>query len=785
MFDAKQDRKISARAEVVRPKVPQLYPHMPYVLEVDDFTVRTRDNALMMSLEIKGKDGFTSADRDLVDLRRDFASILDGLDERFSFYVHRMMKPATLGLERIYGDSFEADLDARWNEHLRAQSLRDFVVVLTVVRNLQAPLKIPFFGRKAKQIFDGDTQERHAELREVVSILETSLPVGTQRLKVSDGSLIGFYSSLNSGVLRPEYRGQISLIAEDVSNVGLRFKGNVISLDEGLDRPRFAAVLSVKNYPTVTEPGMLDALDTGMDTLITHSYTPIARQRIADLAKLRIQQMRSAGDAAGSIEAQLKDTYDDVESGRLGFGEHQFTITVFADTPEALEARVSQVRGVAEHAKIRLTRLASTMEATFFANHPGNRDYQAWETIVSSITFADLCSLHMTDSGTPRDRLPWKTPITVFQSVTGAAHRFSFHDAGDPKAEPTIGHTLILGPSNSGKTATLAFLAAQARRTRARMVFFDKDQGLRMAVAALRGRYAEIKAGVPTGLNPLVTENGPRGAAWLMDWLASLVERDHDKLNPHQADRLKHAVRQNGQAADHLRTFEHFATLIGDARDDRALATRIAEWGPNGRYNWVFGQADKPVVDFEGLDVLGIDLTEILSLPTERSALLSYIFRRLELMFEARQPMMLVIDEASTVFDDDFFARWLPKWLVTVRKMNVVVVLLTQFPSQIRNSKSRSILEGLPTQLLFPNRRAQPSDYEGFALSDNEIDFLLAGRNGPRQALLRSHHGQTLLDVDLSSLGPLLTALGGGEAGRQAFGSDFETTPFFWRKNDA
>ncbi|WP_299912910.1 zonular occludens toxin domain-containing protein [uncultured Paracoccus sp.] len=785
MFDASQDRKRAARAAAVRPKVPQLYPHMPYVLEIDDFTVRSRENALMMSLEIKGKDGFTSADRDLEDLRRGFASILDGLDDRFSFYVHRMMKPATLGLTPIYGDSFAADLDSRWTGHLAEAALRDFVVVLTVVRNLQAPLKLPFFNRKAKQIFDGDTSERHAELREVVSILETSLPVGTRRLRISDGSLLGFYSSINSGVLRPEYRGDITLIAEDVSTVGLRFKGSVIALDEGLDQPRFAAVLAVRNYPTMTEPGMLDALDTGMDTLITHSYTPIARQKISDLAKRRIDQMRAADDAASSIEGQLQQTYDDVESGRLGFGEHQFTITVFADSPEALEARVSQVRGVAEQARIRLTRLASTMEATFFANHPGNRDYQAWETIVSSITFADLCSLHMTDSGTPADQLPWKTPITVFQSVTGAAHRFSFHDAGDPKAEPTIGHTLILGPSNSGKTATLAFLAAQARRTGARLVFFDKDQGLRMAVAALGGRYAEIKAGEPTGLNPLATEHGPRGEAWLMDWLATLVERGHDVLSPHQADSLKHAVRQNGQAAQGLRTFEHFITLIGDARDDRALATRIAEWGPEGRYNWVFGKADKPVVDFDGLDVLGIDLTEILSLPTERSALLSYIFRRLELMFEARQPMLLVIDEASTVFDDEFFARWLPKWLVTVRKMNVVVVLLTQFPSQIRNSASRTILEGLPTQILFPNRRAQPSDYEGFALSGNELDFLLAGRNGPRQALLRGHNGQTLLDVDLSSLGPLLTALGGGEAGRQAFGPDFETTPFFWRNNDA
>ena len=55
---------------------------------------------------------------------------------------------------------------------------------------------LPFFNRKAKKIFDGDTSERHAELREVVSILETSLPVGTRRLRISDGSLLGEWGKL-------------------------------------------------------------------------------------------------------------------------------------------------------------------------------------------------------------------------------------------------------------------------------------------------------------------------------------------------------------------------------------------------------------------------------------------------------------------------------------------------------------------------------------------------------------------------------------------------------------
>ena len=50
---------------------------------------------------------------------------------------------------------------------------------------------------------------------------------------------------------------------------------------------------------------------------------------------------------------------------------------------------------------------------------------------------------------------------------------------------------------------------------------------------------------------------------------------------------------------------------------------------------------------------------------------------------------------------------------MTARKKNVVVVMMTQFPSQIRGSKARSILEALPNQLLFPNGEAASSDGSG------------------------------------------------------------------------
>lgn len=785
MFEAPlKEAPLIGRAKRARPADPHLYGHMPYVLEVRDDVVRTRENALMLSMEVAGIDGFTSSEADIDALRQQFASVLDGLDERFTIYIHRMMRTAEFGLRPIYGESFAADVDRRWQEHLAGQDLKEFVVVLSIVRSLQAPLKVPFFAKAAKKLFDGDTTERMAELIEVAAILEGSLGVRMRRLKISDGSLIGFYSALNTGVLRSEYRGSKTLIAEDVASVGMRFQGSTAEIEEGLDSPRFAAVLVVKAYPQLTWAGMLDALDSSADTVICHSYTPIAMAKISERAKLRIQQMRGAGDLAATVEAQLFEAADAVESGRLGYGDHQFSISVFAESLAELDDRVSRIRGAAEQAKVRLIRASHSMEASFFATHPGNMDYRCWSMTVSSMNFADMASLHMSDAGERAASLPWRTPITVLKTTSGAAHRFSFHAPGDPEAEPTLAHTLVLGPSYSGKTTTVGFLVAQAQRAGIRTIFFDKDRGLHSTVAALGGRYASIRAGQPTGLNPLATEAGERGEAWLVDWLASLLERNGPTLTPLQSESLKSAVRQNQMAGADLRCFRHFQALIGDIGDGRDLARRLAEWGPEGRYAWAFGEADHPIIDLNAASILGIDMTEILDLPTERTAVLSYLFRRLEMMFEDRVPTMVVIDEASTVLDDSYFAGRIPKWLATVRKLNVAMVLMTQFPSQIRNSRAKSILEGLPNRLIFPNNRATEEDYDGYGLTEGQMSFILSTSKSKRRALWNGPTGSTVLNVDLSPLGSMLTALGGGEAATRAFGENFENKPFFWRFND-
>jgi len=160
---------------------------------------------------------------------------------------------------------------------------------------------------------------------------------------------------------------------------------------------------------------------------------------------------------------------------------------------------------------------------------------------------------------------------------------------------------------------------AQARRADARIIVFDKDQGLEMAVRALGGSYSEIKIGEPTGFNPMVTETDARGAAWLTDWLGDILSRTRP-LETVQTVALNDAVRQIVAAEPRLRTFDGLASLVSSTDDEGDLVARVREWTTEGRFGWLFSRPASRAIAI-GEDVLGLDMTELLDQDAERSAL--------------------------------------------------------------------------------------------------------------------------------------------------------------------
>ncbi len=167
--------------------------------------------------------------------------------------------------------------------------------------------------------------------------------------------------------------------------------------------------------------------------------------------------------------AELSLALDDLESNRWVLGEHHLSVAVFAETVNALNDHLAAARSAAAAGGAVIVREDLGLEASWWAQLPGNFRFRKRSGAITSANLASLAPFH----GFPKGRAdgnPWGPAVAMFKTASGAPYFFNFHD-GD------LGNTFICGPSGSGKTVVLNFLLSQVTKHGARIVLFDKDRG--------------------------------------------------------------------------------------------------------------------------------------------------------------------------------------------------------------------------------------------------------------------------------------------------------------------
>nr|WP_312991438.1 VirB4 family type IV secretion/conjugal transfer ATPase [Brevundimonas diminuta] len=740
--------------------------HLPYARHVDDHTLETRDGLLLQVIRLRGL-LFETADTGELNYRKGLRdAMLRAIGtSRFALYHHVVRRRVEPALDVDYPDAFSQTLGDRWAERLATKQLFVNDLYLTLVRR-------PLQGRLglADQL-QGWFTRAGAEPRAAQNYELAQLAAGRDALLAALGEyepgLLGVYETPQGPCSQPLeflselYNGEQRPVLLPHQDLGaylpyrrVSFGQETVELSAAGHLPRsFLGLVSIKDYPSWSAPGMFDELmRLPVELTVTQSFAFVERQAALERMNLALRRMRSAEDEAVSLRGELAQAKDDVAAGRAGYGEHHMTIAVRGDSPAAVDAGVAEVTAAMADMGVVAVREEIALEPAFWAQFPANFKYIARRGLVSTNNFAGLASIHNFPTGQPSGA-HWGDAVTLLETTAAGPYFFNFHQ-GD------LGNFTVIGPSGSGKTVVLNFLLAQARKLDPRIIFFDKDRGAELFIRAIGGRYDLLRPGQASGLNPLQLEDTPANRGFLVDWLAQLA----GGADVTDMERIRDAVSANFDQPLEHRRLRYLAELFrGDRRPQAGdLWSRLRPWWGDGERAWLF---DNPT-DLTDLTArtVGFDMTVLLDDPAVRTPAMMYLFHRVEERLDG-SPAIIVVDEGWKALDDEVFVRRIKDWEKTIRKRNGIVGFATQSAQDALESRIASaIVEQAATQIFMINARARAEDYvQGFGLTPHEFDLIRTLPDSAHCFLIKRGGESVVARLDLSGEKDILTVLSGRE----------------------
>ncbi|MBX7484059.1 VirB4 family type IV secretion/conjugal transfer ATPase [Qipengyuania qiaonensis] len=741
---------------------------LPYLRLIDESTLLLRDGSVMTAIQVPGL-LFETEDSEALNAHAATREVVlrSTLDARFVLYHHVIRRRVSVELDAEFPDPISRHIDERWRERLGSGQLfvnDQFITLIRRPARGKAGLVervVKTFRRKGPERLEADPKDLRslrAASQGLVAALQaygaTPLAdyVGPQGHANSE--MLELLSALYNGEMRPVRKPSDDV---DLGHM-LPYRRVSFGLDaiemRGSGSPDFGAILGLKDYPEATSPGLLDSLlRLPFEMVVSESYAPTERQTARERMDLAIRRLKSADEEAAAERADMMAARDALGNGAVGFGDHHLTVMVKErDLGRLDDAMAACAAALADTGAIAV-REDTNLEPAFWGQFPGNEGYLVRRALISSANMASFGSLHGFALGQAQGN-HWGEAVTLLETTSATPFFFNFHH-GD------LGNFSVIGPSGSGKTVVMNFLAAQAQKFAPRTILFDKDRGAELFVRGIGGRYDSIRAGEPTGFNPLALPDTPGNKAFLRDWLGVLLKAE----GPEEEQTIAGAVDAAYANDASLRRLRHFKELLSGSRRPQPgdLADRLGAWIGEGENAWLFDNAEDKL-DLTSR-VLGFDMTALLENPKLRTPTMMYLFHRIEERLDGK-PTMILIDEGWKALDDEVFAARIRDWLKTLRKRNALVGFATQSARDALESRiSTALVEQTATMVFMPNSRARPEDYcDGFGLTEHELALIRTLPAHSRCFLVRQPDASVVVRLDLSGAPEVLTLLSGRES---------------------
>ncbi len=740
--------------------------YIPYKCFWNSNTILLKNNAFLRVIKIKGF-SFETADDEDIDIKKEARNnLLKGMvSGNIGLYFHTIRKKKEAFPEGEMTNAFAKRINDEWK--IRHDGDRSFANehYLSIIRkdDTQGLAKAATFFKRLRNKIDEkakirNMRENFIEMEEITSrILNGLSNYGAELLDVVEtnngifSEVCNFLGSLVNCGYSQNYRFipygldsylPVNKIYFGSKNFEVKFPFNT----------KYGGMVSIKEYRNITNAGMMDGfLQLPFEFIISQSFEYI--NRTVAISNIQLQQRRliQSEDVAVSQIQEIDEALDATMSGRFAFGKHHLSIMCTDDNMKSIENDLSMI--IVEFSNIGITAVRErlNMEASFWAQLPGNFSYVVRGATINTLNLSSFASFHNYPTGKIK-RNHWGPAVTVLNTVSGTPFFFNFHVRD-------VGHTMIIGPTGSGKTVTMNFLCAQAQKFNCRMFFFDKDRGAEIFIRAMGGKYTTIDTSKPSGFNPLALPETNENKTFLNEWIRSMVSVNGETITATDMARINEAVNGNYKLPFKKRILRNIAPFLGISGPD-TLAGRLEMWHSDGSRAKLFdNEIDN--IDFFSSKVFGFDMGELLKDKVSISPVLLYLFHRISASLDGT-PTMIILDEAWALIDNPVFAPRIKDWLKVLRKLNAFVVFATQSVEDATKSAiSDTLVQQTATQIYLPNLKATEAYRTIFMLSEREFQLIKTIDPGSRYFLIKQDNSGVIAKIDLTGMTDIINVLSG------------------------